>query len=218
MAVVATVTTVVWVTLGVAVFLLGVADAVLIWMGLPIGPPHDAIILVFAGSFFVIVGLVKKYARDDIKISFILAGASVAVWSSLASVMVARLIVENWYFVLAAALAQSPIVKICIYKTYGDRLRSIVVDRMKEVGPLNDHKTRIAKRLASQLPVEESAVYAIQASAIATAVFMNELGFTANSATTAASIFATITGTVFYTFHSGVEEMRAFRENPRDFF
>ncbi len=196
------------ITLGVAIILLGVADAVLIRTGFPVGPTHDSIILIVAGCLFATFGFVKRYARDDIRIPFLLSGVSVGIWSMAVTEIVARLIVENWAFVLAFALAQGPIVKIFIYKTYGGWVRSTVVNHMKDVGSLNEHKTRIARRLVSQLPIEESAIYAIQASAITTALFINEFGFTVNSATTAAFLCATATGTLFYTFHSSVEEVR----------
>ena len=206
------------IVLGVVIILLGIADAILIRVGLPIGPTHDAIILVVSGLLFVAIGFVKKYARSDVAIAFLLSGLSVGCWSIVTSEMVARLIVQNWAFVLAFALAQGPIVKIGIYKIYGGWVRSQVLSYMKEAGSLNDHKTKIAKRLISQLPIEESAVYAIQASAIATALFMNELGFTVNAATTAAFLCAAIVGALFYTNHPSVEEMRAFRKNQKDFF
>ena len=206
------------IALGVVIILLGIADAILIRIGLPIGPAHDAIILVVSGLFFVTIGFVTKYARSDVSIAFLLSGLSVGFWSVVTSEMVARLIVQNWTFVLAFALAQSPIVKIGIYKTYGGWVRSQVLSYMKKAGSLNDHKTKIAKRLVSQLPIEESAVYAIQASAIATALFMNELGFTVNSATTAAFLCAAGVGALFFANHSSVEEIRAFHKRPKDFF
>lgn len=206
------------IVLGAAIVLLGIADAVLIGIEVPVGPTHDAIILVAAGWFSVTIGCVTKYARNDIRVPFLLTGLSAGCWSMAASEGVARLIVENWAFVLAFALAQGPIVKILIYKTYGGWMRSQVVSHMKKAGALNGHKARIATRLASQLPIEESAVYAIQASSIATVLFMNELKFTVNSATTAAFLCATVTGALFYTYHSSVEEIRAFRKNPKDFF
>ena len=208
----------VMIALGVAIILLGIADAILIRIGLPVGPTHDAIILVVSGLFFVTIGFVTNYTRGDVKTAFLLSGLSVGCWSVVTSEMVARLIVENWTFVLAFALAQGPIVRICIYKTYGGWVRSQAVSHMKKAKSLNDHQTRIAKRLVSQLPIEESAVYAIQASAIATALFMNELGFTANSATTAAFLCAAGAGTLFYTYHSSVEEIRVFLKRPKDFF
>lgn len=214
----ATALNVVLIVFGAIVVILGIADAALIRIGFTFGPTHDSIILVVAGFAFVAVGLVAQYLRDEIRIPFVLAGASVGIWSAVVTELVARLIVENWYFVLAVALAQGPIVRIAIYNTYGGLVRSIVVDRMKDAMSLNPHKVRIAARLASQLPIEESAVYATQTSAIATALFMNELGFTVNSATTAAFLCAAAIGTLSYTFHAGVKEMRAFRENPRDFF
>ncbi len=208
----------VMIALGAVIVLLGITDAVLIWRGIPIVPTHDSMILVVAGGLFATIGIVGKQASRDINVPFMLLGVSVGWWSIISSEVVARLIVENWTFVLAFALAQGPIVKICIYKTYGGWVRSKVLTHMKDSKSLNDHKTRIATRLISKLPIEESAVYAIQASAIATALFMNEFGFTVNSATTAAFLCATAIGTLFYTFHPSVEKIRAFDDKPKEFF
>ena len=204
--------------LGIIVILIGVADALLIALGFPVAPVHDAAIIMVGGLGFIAIAAIRKYTSDDFKIPFFLLGISVGLWSFATSELVAQLIVENWAVVLALALAQGPIVKILIYKTYGSWFRTQALEYMKKAGSLNDHKTKIAKRLVSQLPVEESAVYSIQASAIATALFMNEFGFSVNSATTAAFLCATVIGTVFYTLHPSVNEIREFRKTPKEFF
>ncbi len=204
--------------IGVLIILLGLADAMLIALGLPVAPTHDAIIIVASGMMSVGIGLVRMKTGDSIRLPFLLAGVSTGFWAMVTSELVARMIVEDWVFVLAFALVQGPIVKIGINRLYGSLFRAKVVQYMKAEGSLNPHKTRIANRLVKDLPIEESAVYAISASAVATALFMNELNLTVNSATTAAFICSAAIGTVFYTFHPSVEDIRMFHKNPKEFF
>ena len=203
---------------GLVVILFGIADAVLIAFNVPVGPVHDAVIIVASGALLVGIGLVRMKTNDSIRITVLLAGVSTGCWAIAASELVARMIVENWTFVLAFALVQGPIFKIGINRLYGSRFRAKVVRYMKEEGALNSHKTRIANRLVKDLPIEESAGYAISASAVATALFMNEFNLTVNSATTAAFICATTIGTAFYAFHPSVDEIRMFHKNPKGFF
>lgn len=206
------------IVLGTIAILIGVADVLLITWGIPVVPVHDAAIIIVGGLFSIAIAAIRKYTSDDFQIPFFLFGLSVGPWSFATSELVAQLIVENWAVVLALALAQGPIVNILIHKTYGSWFRTQALSYMKKEGSLNDHRTRIAKRLVNRLPVEESAVYSIQASAVATALFMNEFGLTINSATTAAFLCATIIGAVFYTLHPSVDEIREFRKTPKEFF
>ena len=119
---------------GVVIILLGIADAVLIALDVPVAPMHDAIIIVTSGTLFVGIGLVRMKTGDSIKLPFLLAGVSTGCWAIVTSELVARMIVENWAFVLAFALVQGPIVKIGINRLYGSLFRAKVVQHMKAEG------------------------------------------------------------------------------------